>query len=173
MHKDIGKRVKWMWEGGTGYGKLMAIGCGPSHGQHLVQCDDFGWTLEKENKSPYYNKAREQGVKDGTTNLFWVENYELMSNLNGLKAGTILKIDGYFYRVIVNLGGEGELETYGLSIGAHNPESEHLKCASTLETVYELEKRGYEVYEEKETIEIDGKKWNISTIKEALKKAED
>ena len=78
-HPDIGKRVKWRNASETGYGTLMAVDCDDTSTAHLVQRDDgSGWTLETYAVSPWHEKARKQGVKDGTEDLWWVSEYKVV-----------------------------------------------------------------------------------------------
>lgn len=82
-HPDIDKRVKWRNASETGYGTLMAVDCDRTSTPYLIQREreyGFGWTLEETDIEPWYKRAREQGVKDGTENLYWVSGYEVVGN---------------------------------------------------------------------------------------------
>ena len=75
----IGKRVEWKFESQVGFGTLMAVDCDDTSVFHLVQReDDGGWILEMSHNNPCHKKAREQGVKDGTENLYWVSKYKVV-----------------------------------------------------------------------------------------------
>ena len=69
----------WQKDGGTGYGTLLAVNCSTTSIIHLVQKEGGGgWALETSYSSPWHEKAREQGVKDGTENLYWVSKYKVV-----------------------------------------------------------------------------------------------
>ena len=78
-HPDIGKRVMWQESGETGYGILLAVDCDDTSIPHLVQRDDgLGWILDENDSELWHKKARKQGVKDGTENLYWVSKYKVV-----------------------------------------------------------------------------------------------
>jgi len=81
--KDIGKRVRWHHNiyNEQGTGTLVAVDCDIIAVPYLIQRDDGGgWTLELDDIGQWHKKARLQGVKDGTPNLWWVSSYEVIDS---------------------------------------------------------------------------------------------
>jgi len=146
--------VKWtdIYEH-SGHGKLIAINCGPLEDRHLVQRDDApGWSLEPKDTSDTYRQVRAQGVKNGTNNLHWINSYELINepmHLENIVAGTLVKsIANEYRRVLLVLGGEGELRSYLLSRYSWEKTSDNLKCASGVYTAFELQDEGVSIVDE-------------------------
>ena len=75
--------------------------------------------------------------------------------LENMPAGTIIKsYDDHYRRVLVYLGGEGELATYAMSSSSRDMASDALKWANGVRTACQLAESGYSIYSPEEPVEM-------------------
>ena len=113
--------------------------------------------------------------EDGTLyagTCFCENNWELINkpmDLTNMVEGTIVKKEDLgFRRVLAVLGGSGETRAYAMSkydkVLTHND----LKSSGCIFTAFDLSQYDYTIYQQEDTIEVDGKKYRRDDVTERL-----